>query len=120
MTIKNQPFIKKPKSKAGTREVPIPNFLVDVLHELSHDYSLVCPDVKGQLMSKRHFVVHGIATAIISILARVEEVLLGRVKRFKLLIISRRILRHTYASMPYEAGVDIKSAQRFLVMLILR
>ncbi len=34
--------------------------------------------------------------------------------------ITAHMFRHTYASMLYEAGVDIKSAQRFLAMLILR
>ena len=45
---KNQPHIKTPKSKAGTREIPIPNILVDVLRSLPRDCPLVCPDVKGE------------------------------------------------------------------------
>ncbi len=115
MTIKNQPLIKKPKSKAGTREVPIPNFLVDVLNELSHDYSLVCPDVKGQLMSEtafrrawnsyRHY---------LNISAGGRSASRTREKVQAIDNITAHMLRHTYASMLYEAGVDIKSAQRFL------
>ena len=115
MTIKNQPLIKKPKSKAGTREVPIPNFLVDVLNELSHDFSLVCPDVKGQLMSEtafrrawnsyRHY---------LNISAGGRSASRTREKVQAIDNITAHMLRHTYASMLYEAGVDIKSAQRFL------
>jgi integrase len=44
---KNQPQIKKPKSKAGTREIPIPNILIDILRDFPRDHPLVCPDAKG-------------------------------------------------------------------------
>ncbi len=113
--IKNQPHVKKPKSKAGTREVPIPNFLVDVLRELPHHNPLVCPDAKGQMMSDtayrrawnsyRHY---------LNLKAGGKDASRSREKIQAIDNITAHMLRHTYASMLYEAGVDIKSAQRFL------
>lgn len=47
----NQPSIKKPKSKAGLRDVPIPNMLIDILKAAPHTYPIVCPDAKGCLMT---------------------------------------------------------------------
>ena len=112
---RNQPQVKKPKSKAGTREIPVPNLLVDVLHEVPHDNTLVCPDVKGKLMSEtayrrawnsyRHY---------LNLQAGGRDASRTRAK-FQ----GYRQYHSTYAPshlriMLYEAGVDIKSAQRFL------
>ena len=115
ITIKNQPQVKRPKSKAGTREVPIPNFLANVLRDLPRDYSLVCPDTKGQIMSEtayrrawnsyRHY---------LNINAGGRSASRSHEKIQVIDNITAHMLRHTYASMLYEAGVDIKSAQRFL------
>lgn len=115
MTIKNQPQVKRPKSKAGTREVPIPIFLANVLRDLPRDYSLVCPDTKGQMMSEtayrrawnsyRHY---------LNIKAGGRSASRTHEKVQVIDNITAHMLRHTYASMLYEAGVDIKSAQRFL------
>jgi len=112
---KNQPYIKKPKSKAGTREIPIPNILADVLRELPRDYPLVCPDAQGKMMSDtayrrawnsyRHY---------LNLKAGGRDASRIRAKVQAIDNITAHMLRHTYASMLYEAGVDIKSAQRFL------
>lgn len=114
-TFKNQPYVKKPKSKAGAREIPIPNILVDVLRDLPRDYALVCPDVKGEMMSDtayrrawnsyRHY---------LNLKAGGRDASRTREKIQAIDNITAHMLRHTYASMLYEAGVDIKSAQRFL------
>ena len=112
---KNQPRVKKPKSKAGTREIPIPNVLVDLLREIPHDYPLVCPDAKGEMMSDtayrrawnsyRHY---------LNLKAGGRDASRTKAKVQAIDNITAHMLRHTYASMLYEAGVDIKSAQRFL------
>lgn len=112
---KNQPHIKKPKSKAGTREIPIPNILADALRNFPRDYPLVCPDAKGQMMSDtayrrawnsyRHY---------LNLEAGGRDASRTRAKVQAIDNITAHMLRHTYASMLYEAGVDIKSAQRFL------
>lgn len=112
---RNQPTIKKPKSKAGTREIPIPNILLDLLRDFSHDCPLVCPDAKGEMMSDtayrrawnsyRHY---------LNLKAGGKDASRIRAKVQAIDNITAHMLRHTYASMLYEAGVDIKSAQRFL------
>jgi len=112
---KNQPQVKKPKSKAGTREIPIPNILVDALRDFPHDYPLVCPDTKGEMMSDtayrrawnsyRHY---------LNLKAGGRDASRTKAKVHAIDNITAHMLRHTYASMLYEAGVDIKSAQRFL------
>ena len=112
---KNQPHIKKPKSKAGTREIPIPNILADALCDFPRDYTLVCPDTKGEMMSDtayrrawnsyRHY---------LNLEAGGRDASRTRAKVQAIDNITAHMLRHTYASMLYEAGVDIKSAQRFL------
>ncbi len=112
---KNQPHIKKPKSKAGTREIPIPNILLELLRDFPRDYPLVCPDAKGEIMSDtayrrawnsyRHY---------LNLKAGGKDASRTREKVQAIDNITAHMLRHTYASMLYEAGVDIKSAQRFL------
>lgn len=112
---KNQPHIKKPKSKAGTREIPIPNILLDLLRDFPRDYPLVCPDARGEMMSDtayrrawnsyRHY---------LNLKAGGKDASRTREKVQAIDNITAHMLRHTYASMLYEAGVDIKSAQRFL------
>ena len=112
---RNQPTIKKPKSKAGIREIPIPNILLDLLRDFPRGCPLVCPDAKGEMMSDtayrralnsyRHF---------LNLKAGGKDASRTRERVQAINNITAHMLRHTYASMLYEAGVDIKSAQRFL------
>ncbi len=112
---KNQPHIKKPKSKAGIREIPIPNILADAMSSFPRNNPLVCPDAKGEMMSDtayrrawnsyRHY---------LNLKAGGKDASRSREKVQAIDNITAHMLRHTYASMLYEAGVDIKSAQRFL------
>jgi integrase len=113
--VKNQPQIKKPKSKAGIRDIPIPNVLADILCEIRHNCPLVCPDTQGKLMSDtayrrawnsyRHY---------LNLQAGGRDASRSRKKIQAVDNITAHMFRHTYASILYEAGVDIKSAQRFL------
>jgi len=113
--LKNQSLIKKPKSKAGVREVPIPNVLSDILRELPHPYKLVCPDTQGELMSNTAYrrawnsYLH-----YLNMQAGGRDASRSRKKVQMIEHITAHMFRHTYASLLYEAGVDIKSAQRFL------
>jgi integrase len=115
MIMKNQPQVKKPKSKAGTREVPIPNFLVDILHELPRNGHLICPDAKGQMMTETAYRrAWNSYCHYLNIKAGGRDASRTHEKVQVIDNITAHMLRHTYASMLYEAGVDIKSAQRFL------
>ena len=111
----NQPRIKKPKSKAGLRDVPIPNILIDILNSAPHTYPLVCPDAKGCLMTDMAY--RRAWNSYRSFLNSEAGGHPGRnhVERKQVLDnITAHMLRHTYASTLYDAGVDIKSAQIFL------
>ncbi|MBO4384248.1 MAG: site-specific integrase [Clostridia bacterium] len=114
--IKNQPAIKKPKSRAGIREVPIPRFLHDVLMEVKGaPKDVVCPDSSGGYMSDSAY-----SSAWHSYMNHLNLYYGGRNasrSRNKELVIkpfTAHMLRHTYATLLYDAGVDVKSAQKFL------
>lgn len=76
---------------------------------------MVCPAVDGRMMSKAAF-----NRAWASYLHYLNLQAGGKVasrSRAKLTVIDNltpHMFRHTYATMLYNAGVDIKSAQRFL------
>ena len=113
--LSNQAAVKTPKTKAGYRDVPMPTLLYDVLYSVKKNSGLVCPDTHGRLMS-------GVAycNAWRTFLNYMNECAGGengaRGKRRKQVIekFSAHMLRHTYATMLFDAGVDVKSAQKFL------
>lgn len=49
--LKNQPHIKKPKTKAGIRVIPMPEVLYEALWSVRRKQGLVCPNTKGTVMS---------------------------------------------------------------------
>ena len=51
----NSPYIKTPKTKAGTRTVPIPDMLIPLLQKHRSGTMMVCPDIKGDMMSEIAF-----------------------------------------------------------------
>lgn len=108
--------IKAPKSKAGIRKVPIPKALHDVLAEVKrNDDDLVCPSAHGKLMTSEQF-----QRAWKSYMNHLNLYYGGKnASRTnpKVQVIEKftpHMLRHTYATLLYDAGVDIKSAQKFL------
>lgn len=114
--VKNQPAIKRPKSKAGIREVPIPLFLHNALMEVrGSPREIVCPDSEGGYMSDSAY-----QSAWHSYMNHLNLYYGGKNKsRSKPAIqaikpFTAHMLRHTYATMLYDAGVDVKSAQKFL------
>lgn len=111
----NHPVLKSPKSKAGVRDIPIPNLLCEILQEAPRESQFVCPSAQGKLMSEtawrrawdgyQHF---------LNLAAGGKD---GCGKRPRMQVIDNitaHMLRHTYATILYDAGVDIKSAQKFL------
>ena len=115
IVFKNRPTIKSPKTKAGIRIIPIPEILFEVLNSVRKKKGLVCPDLSGNLMS-------GVSqkNAWKSYINHLNECAGGRKgsgPRKPVIVIDKitpHMLRHTYATMLFDAGVDVKSAQKFL------
>lgn len=112
----NQATIKPPKSKARFRTIPIPSILHDVLDEVKGNKDeLVCPSKNGEVMTGSAW-----SSAWYSYMNHLNLYCGGknasrsspRIQAFEKF--SAHMLRHTYATMLYDAGVDIKSAQYFL------
>ena len=113
----NQPKEKPPKTKAGTRSIPIPDIAIGPLLEAKRKATsfFVCPSAKGTQMSDI-----ACRRAWDSFLHHLNIMEGGRdasrsnpgvqvIDRF-----TPHMLRHTYATMLYDSGVDLKSAQTFM------
>ena len=113
--MKNKATVKDPKTKAGTRVIPIPEILYDVLTSVRKKKGLVCPDTRGNLMSGNAqknawnaFMNH------LNVCAGGSKGAGPRKPVWVIDKITAHMLRHTYATMLFDAGVDVKSVQRFL------
>ncbi len=114
---KNKGEIKSTKSKAGMRTIPLPDTILEAIKTARKGArsAMVCPAVDGSMMSETAF-----KRAWGSYLHYLNIQAGGRVasrSRAKIMVIDNltpHMFRHTYATMLYNAGVDIKSAQRFL------
>lgn len=104
----NQPYIKQPKTKKGIRTVPMPSILIPYLEKL-----------KETATSDFVFVTtHGQPHSDTSI-KRLWNGFLRDYNRFlhfekKEVVFTMHQFRHTYATIMYRAGVDVKTAQEFL------
>jgi integrase len=113
--IHGKPMLKGPKSKAGIRDVPIPNFLVELLKKVKPTSELFCPSVEGEVMTsvayKRAWDSY---LHYLNIQAGGRDASRINPKVQKVDRITAHMLRHTYATLLYDANVDIKSTQRYL------
>lgn len=113
--VSNQPIIKGPKSAAGYRDIPMPQLLLDMLKTVDRKSKYVCPNAEGGLMSEIAYrrawqsYLH-----YLNLAAGGRDASRSNPKIQAIDHITAHMLRHTYASMLYDAGVDLKSAQRFL------
>lgn len=92
----NHPMIKQPKTAAGSREIPLLHVLADKLSKGKSD-ELLFPNEYGGLMSETQF-------------QRQWELYCKAAD----LTITPHQLRHAYATILFEAGIDDKDAQELL------
>lgn len=113
--VNNASSIKPPKSKAGTRKVPIPKILLAYLQGDHAADEIFFPMVSGGYMTQIGYnrawssYLH-----YLNIQAGGRDASRSNPKVQKIENITAHMLRHTYATMLYDAGVDIKTAQRYL------
>lgn len=111
----NKAYLKKPKTKAGTRDVPIPTILLHALKKLGGKHGLIAPDKDGKLMSstayKRAWEGY---FAYLNVTAGGKPASKYKPRVTVIKNITSKMLRHTYCTMLYDAGVDVKSAQYFM------
>lgn len=120
------PILVDPKTEAGARTIP----LLDVLaNELKGKHGLLITDIDGQMMTEKSW-----SRAWESYLCKLSALHNGHAKRWhgrtkadKAMIASGGTippwedisirphdLRHSYCTMLYDAGVDLKTAQRWM------
>lgn len=114
--ISNQPQIKPPKTEGSIRRVPIPDILLSILSKnAGKPADPVCPASAGKIMSEiafrrawesyQHF---------LNIEAGGHDATRSQSKLTVVEPFTAHQLRHTYATILYDAGVDVLAAQRFL------
>jgi integrase len=113
----NQPEIKEPKTPAGVRTIPFPDQLVPILAEAKRSANslYVCPDAHGGIMSDRGWLTSWNSYQhYLNIEAGGKDRSRTNPKIVAIEPFTAHQLRHTYATMLYDAGVDVKTAQEFL------
>ncbi|MEG1884211.1 MAG: site-specific integrase [Clostridia bacterium] len=113
----NSVSVKTPKTKSGFRSVPIPKLILQILTKAkaaaASEY--VCPSVEGKLMT--HTAYNSAWNSYLHFLnlkAGGRDASRSNPKVQAAEEFTAHQLRHTYATMLYDAGVDVKSAQKFL------
>jgi len=113
----NRVAIKEPKTRAGHRTIPVPKPILPILRQAkaSAVSTLVCPSAQGELMS--HTAYNAAWRSYLHYLnlqAGGSDRSRANPKVQVIREFTAHQLRHTYATMLYDAGVDVKSAQKFL------
>ena len=112
----NQADIKCPKTEAGNRIVPFPAQLIPVFREAKLRGSLyVCPAADGSMMSSTAWTTSWNSYMhYLNIQAGGRDASRSNPKVVAMNRFTAHQLRHTYATMLYDAGVDVKTAQDLL------
>jgi integrase len=114
---KNTPRVQSPKTSAGTRTVPLPDAILDIVKAArkASQSAMVCPAADGKIMSQIAFkrawesYLH-----YLNIKAGGRDASRTRPRLRVIDNLTPHMFRHTYATILYNAGVDVKSAQRFM------
>ena len=115
----NAPFIKTPKTKAGVRVVPLLNPLKLVLNPGKND-DLVFPGADGKLMHKSTFDDSWLAWCkSVGLVEDTTKITVDRLNRHYVShkyspTLTAHQLRHGYATILFEAGVDAFTAKEFM------
>ena len=114
--VKNVTRIKKPKSDAGIRDVPIPKVLRNMLMEIRKPSGYVCTNTSGEMLTESSYMSQWNSfQSYLNVCAGGRRGTGKYVPRITVIEnITAHMLRHTYASMLFDANVDVKSAQKFL------
>ena len=112
----NQAVIKSPKTEAGNRIVPFPAELAPILKEAKQRGSLyVCPDADGSMMTNTAWTTSWNSYMhYLNIQAGGRDSSRSNPKVVAVDRFTSHQLRHTYATMLYDADVDVKTAQELL------
>ena len=112
----NQPKIKQPKTAAGKRIVPFPAQLLPIFREAKQNKSIyVCPAADGSMMTNTAWTTSWNSYMhYLNIQAGGRDASRSHPKVIAIDRFTAHQLRHTYATMLYDAGVDVKTAQDFL------
>lgn len=114
--VKNKTIIKKPKSEAGIRDIPIPKVLLRVLMEIRKPSGFVCTNINGGMLTESSYMRQWDSFRnYLNVCAGGRNGSGKYLQRITVIDnITAHMLRHTYASMLFDANVDVKSAQKFL------
>lgn len=110
--------IKDPKSEAGNRIIPISAEVIDMVLEVNTDSIYVFPRLDGSIHSQYSIdsfwrrIQRMVKRHIIKLNKELEEK--ESEKRVEMIKPTFRMMRHTYATALYDAGVDVKYAQYLL------
>lgn len=104
------------KSKAGIRDVPIPNILLMALIKCRKQRGFVCTNAGGTMLTDSSFMRSWEAFCnYLNVCAGGRNGAGPYLPHIQVLDrITAHMLRHTYATMLFDADVDVKSAQKFL------
>ena len=106
----NKAVVKTPKTDARMRRMPIPHALSTVLlwSRKAAVSKYACPSAEGIMMSETAF-----QRAWDSYEKFLQNNMDSTLKCNTMPHITPHMLRHTYVTMLYDAGVDVKNAQRY-------
>lgn len=114
----NKGYIKEPKSKAGFRTVPIPKELRQLLLKNKKSTGFVITDINGKMITKS-----SARRLWLNVMKSIQKPVQpdkpapkteNEIRNNMLFYVSPHILRHTYCTNLYYAGVDLQTASKLM------